>query len=120
MGRRLVLLWIGLILAGVTWFLAYDVSGGEPPCFEAQRELRESHPDAVEFRNGNGDFTHWCEAVAADGTVLGRVTYPGTVGWVCVAVVLFGPLAGDVVRRKYRPPTASGRVPPWPPEAPER
>jgi hypothetical protein len=127
-GRRLLLLWIGFLMAIPAWFLAYDVDGREPPCFEAESELRQSHPDAVEFRNAGGGFelTQSCEAVAANGTVIGRVTYPRTAGWVFVGVVLCAPLAGDTALRGYRrrhPVETKWTMrltkdPPWPPEAP--
>jgi hypothetical protein len=102
--RRLLLLLIGVLLAMVAWYVGYDVSGREPPCFEARSKLQREHPDAVEFRNagGGGALTHSCEAVAADGTVLGRVTYPGTADWIVVGVMLFAPLAGDAAWRRFR------------------
>jgi hypothetical protein len=103
-GRVVLLLWIGVLLAFVTWFVSYDVGGREPPCFEARSELQEEHPDAVEFRNAGGgwSFTHSCEAVAADGTVLGRVSYPETAAWVVIALVFVAPLAGDAALRRRR------------------
>jgi hypothetical protein len=100
--QRVLLVCIGVVLASVAWFLAYDVGGREPPCHLGRSELLREHPDAVEFRNtgGGGSPTHSCEAVAADGTVLGRVTYPGTVGWIVVGVMLFAPLVGGELWRR--------------------
>jgi hypothetical protein len=70
-GRMLV---VGVVLALMTYVASYDVSGREPACFEAESELREDHPDAVEFRGVSGDWslTQSCEALGASGKVLGQ------------------------------------------------
>jgi hypothetical protein len=102
--RRLLLFAVGVVLAMLIWVVTYDVSGREPPCYEAESKLRRSHPEAVEFRNtgGGGALTHSCEALDADGTVVGRVTYPGTGDWILAAVMLVAPLTVDTAWRRFR------------------
>jgi hypothetical protein len=101
--RRLLLLAVGVVLAMMVHVVGYDVSGREPPCYAAASKLQRSHPDAVEFRNvGGGGLTHSCEALDANGTVLGRVTYPGTANWALAAVMLVAPLTVAAAWRRFR------------------
>jgi hypothetical protein len=100
--RRWLLLAVGAALATMVYIAGYDVSGREPPCNDTS-QLQRSHPDAVEFRNagGGGALTQSCEALDVNGTVVGRVTYPGTADLVLAAVMLVAPLTADAAWRRF-------------------
>ena len=63
----------------------------EPACHDTSG-LSRDHPDAVEFREGDSAWGHTCEAIAADGAVLGRRTYPSRSDWLIATGLLVGPL----------------------------
>ncbi len=99
----------------MVYITSYDVSGREPPCNDTS-QLQRSHPDAVEFRNvvEGGSLTQSCEALDVNGMVVGRVTYPGTAGWILAAVMLVAPLTADAAWRRFRrglrPSTPARRI----------
>ena len=70
----------------------------EGPCDDTYALGRE-HPEAVDFRQGDSVWGRTCEAVAADGAVLGRQTHPSRGEWLFAAGLLFGPLGLRAARR---------------------